>query len=46
MAPPFRFLINTHKGKREIGNHHLANTAIIIAVGKNHQWMLKSAGEV
>lgn len=46
MTLPFIFLINKHKGKREIGSHHLANTTIIIVVGKNHQWMLKSEGEV
>ena len=25
----------------KIENHHLANTAVIIVSGKNHQWMIK-----
>ena len=29
----------------EIGDHHLANTAVIMIAGKDHQWMLKLVRE-
>lgn len=29
----------------EIENHHLANTIVILAVGKNYQWILKINGQ-
>ena len=41
-----KILVTKCRGIKEIGNHHFAVTIVTTDLGKNHQWMLKSLGEI
>lgn len=41
-----KILVTKCRGIKEIGNHHFTVTIVTTDLGKNHQWMLKSLGEI